>query len=212
VKPSAPPVRVAIAVATPLPAPSRAPLPLVPLFSATLQRLVAVATFEAPVPPAVPRESGGDIVSWKAGQSTPARFTFTRSGCRLAVTIDVRNVQFIVAHQALVQPHRRGELLGITLQRRAASTSACAGVADVEPSDGAYEPIAMSYNGRHVTMRFAYAGDPNMSDIFPNDVSLDADVAGDGASATLQFFDEDWTGSVAVPLARTALVSVSNSW
>jgi hypothetical protein len=186
--------------------------PLQPVFSGPPARLVAVATFEAPVVPAPPRDLGGDIVSWQAGQSTPSRFIFTRFGCRVAVTIGVRNLQFIVAHQALVQPHRRGALLGITLQQRAASTNACADVADVQPSDGAYEPTAMSYTGRHVTMRFAYAGDPNLSDLFPSDVSLDADVGGEGASATLQFFDEDWTGSIAVPLARTSLASVSSSW
>jgi hypothetical protein len=161
---------------------------------------------------APPRDLTGGIVSWQAGQATPSRFVYTRAGCRVAVTVDVRNLQFIVAHDALVPPHRRGALLGISLAERAASTSACADVADSAPAEAAYEPIAMSFNGRHVTMRFVYAGTPDLSDRFPSDVSLDADVSGDAASATLQFFDRDWTGSIALPLARTALAAVSSSW
>ena len=59
------------------------------------------------------RDLTGEIVSWQAGQAAPSRFVYTRAGCRMAVTIDVRNLQFIVAHEALVPPHRRGALLGI---------------------------------------------------------------------------------------------------
>ena len=187
--------------------------PLQPLFPAPVARPVAAATLQATVMLTVPtREVTGAIISWQAGQATPTRFVYTRAGCRVAVTIDVRNLQFIVAHEALVQSHRRGALLGISLGQRAAATNACADVADAEPADAAYEPTAMSFNGHHVTMRFEYAGDPSLSDRFPSDVSLDADVDGSAASATLQFFDRDWTGSLALPLARTALASVSSSW
>ncbi len=118
----------------------------------------------------------------------------------------------MVAHAALVQPHHKGELLGITLQQRAAATDACANVADAEPTDGAYEPTAMSFDGHHVTMRFVYAGDPDNSDRFPSDASLDADLSGDSVTATVQFFDRDWSGSFALPLARTALTAVSSTW
>ena len=81
-----------------------------------------------------------------------------------------------------------------------------------EPADGAYEPTAMSFDGHHVTMRFVYAGDPDNSDRFPTDASLDADLEGDTVSATVQFFAANWTGSIELPLARTALASVSSSW
>jgi trypsin-like peptidase len=205
-------------IATPVPRPTSPPAlppPLQPLFLAPLPRPVPAATLAAAVTVTVPppaRDPAGGIVSWQAGQGTPSRFIYTRAGCRIAVTIDVRNLQFIVAHQALVAPHRRGALLGISLGQRAASTSACADVADAEPADAAYEPTAMSFNGHHVTMRFAYAGDPDLGDRFPSDVSLDADVDGNAASATLQFFDSDWTGSIALPLLRTELASVSSSW
>lgn len=217
-----PPPAVRLAPPLPPPAPLPPPLrprpivverdPLQPLFSAPLPRPVPLATLHAVTVSVPSRDVGGGIISWQAGQAAPSRFVYTRAGCRVAVTIDVRNLQFIVAHQALVAPHRRGALLGIALGQRAASTNACADVADAEPADGAYEPTAMSFNGHHVTMRFVYAGDPNLSDRFPSDVSLDADVDGEVASATLQFFDRDWTGSIALPLARTALASVSSSW
>ncbi len=154
----------------------------------------------------------GSIISWQGGAAQPKRFVYTRAGCRIAVTIDVSSLQFVVAHQALVPPHRRGALLGITLQQRAASTNACADVPDVEPADAAYDPIAMSFDGRHVTMRFVYAGDPDNSNRFPSDASLDADLDGDNATATVQFFAGDWTGSIALPLARTALTAISANW
>jgi S1-C subfamily serine protease len=188
-----------VAIAPPAVQPRAIPtLPAVPL-----QAVLAVAA---------PRDPDGAIVSWQAGEAQPQRFVFVRAGCRIAVTIDVNSLQFVVAHAALVQPHHHGGLLGITLTQRAAATDACADVADAEPSDAAYDPTAMSFDGHHVTMRFAYAGDPENSDRFPSDASLDADLSGDSVTATVQFFDRDWSGSFALPLARTALAAVSSTW
>ena len=124
----------------------------------------------------------------------------------------MQNLQFVIAHQALVQPHRAGSLLSITLSQRAGANDACANVADAEPADGAYQPTAMSFNGHHVTMRFTYAGDPDNGDRFPSDASLDADLDSDAVSATVQFFAAEWTGSIELPLARTAQASVSSNW
>jgi hypothetical protein len=171
-----------------------------------------VATLQAQVALTMPRAADGDVVTWQAAQGDPKRFVYMRAGCRIAVTIDVNSLQFAVAHQALVQPHRRGALLGITLEQRAAGTDACANVADVEPTEAAYEPTAMSFDGRHVTMRFVYAGDAGAADRFPSDASLDAQLDGNNVTATVQFFDRDWTGSIALPLARTALTSVSSTF
>jgi hypothetical protein len=70
----------------------------------------------------------------------------------------------------------------------------------------------MSFTGNHVTIRFVYAGDPDAGDRFPSDASLDADLSGDSVTATVQFFDRDWSGSFALPLERTALASVSSTW
>jgi hypothetical protein len=177
------------------------PLPLRP--SATLRAVPAIA---APRPPA----SG--IVSWQVSGAAPKQFTFVENGCRVAVTVDVQTLQFVVAHQALVQPHNHGALLAITLQQRTAQTDACADVADAEPVDGAYDPTAMSFDGRHVTMRLVYAGKPDASDLFPADASLDADLDGDTSIATVQFFDRNWNGSLALPLERTALASITSTW
>jgi hypothetical protein len=210
------PVTVTVVVEqapAPRPLPIQSPLPLAqpelrPLPVPTLQAVIAVS---------VPRDTdsgtlGAGIVSWQAGTAQPKRFVFMRAGCRIAVTIDVSSLQFIVSHQALVPPHHRGALLGITLQQRAAATDACADVADSEPADGAYDATAMSFDGRHVTMRFVYAGDPDNSDRFPSDASLDVDLDGNAVTATVQFFDRDWAGSIALPLARTTLASVSSNW
>jgi hypothetical protein len=61
-------------------------------------------------------------------------------------------------------------------------------------------------------MRFAYAGAPENADLFPADASVDADISGDPANATVQFYDHDWSGSLVLSLARTPLAAVSNSW
>jgi Trypsin-like peptidase domain len=156
----------------------------------------------------------GDIASWQATNVTPKRFIVTRGACRIAITIDVRTLQFVVAHQALVAPRRRGSLLSIALEQRAGTNGACADFAEADTAavDAAYDATAMSFDGRHVTMRFAYAGDPANADLFPADASVDADLGGDAANATVQFYDRDWSGSLVLSLARTPLAGVSSTW
>ena len=170
------------------------------------------ATLQAEVAFSLPRDPTGSIVSWQAADAQPKRFVFERKGCQIAVTIDVSSLQFVVAHAALVQPHHRGALLGITLEQRAASTDACADVADAEPTDAAYDPTAMSFDGHHVTMRFVYSGDQDNAENFPGDASLDAELDGDTATATVSFFAEDWTGSMQLPLTSTTSEAVSSNW
>jgi hypothetical protein len=171
-----------------------------------------VVTLPAVIVASAPHDYAGGVVSWQAGTATPARFNYTHDGCRVAVTIDVRNLQFVVANQALVQPHRRGSLLSIALSQRAGANDACADVGDAEAVDAAYEPTAMAFNGHHVTMRFVYAGDAEDGDRFPSDASLDADLDSDAPNATVQFFAANWTGSIQLPLARTALAAASSTW
>ena len=173
----------------------------------TVQNVALLAT-----PPAVVARPASEIASWQVANGAPKRFAVVRGTCRVAVTIDVRTLQFIIAHQALVAPHRRGALLSIALQQRAGAAESCANVPDTEPADGAYEPTAMAFDGKHVTMRFSYAGSPANEQFFPADASLDADLQGDTATATVQFFDRDWTGSIALQIARTPLAAVSSSW
>lgn len=152
------------------------------------------------------------ITSWQAASADPKRFVIVRSGCRISVTIDVQTLQFIIAHQALVTPRNRGSLLAVTLEERAGNGLRCDNVDDVEPTGGSYAPTAMAYDGHHVTMRFTYAGDAEDRDVFPPDASIDADLDGETATATLSFFAQDWNGSIRVPLARTSLNAVSSNW
>jgi hypothetical protein len=152
------------------------------------------------------------IVSWQSAGGDPKRFIVMRAGCRIAVTIDVQTLQFVVAHQTLVTPHHRGELLSVAVQQRAGEGAGCEDVADVEPTEGSYEPTAMSFNGKHVTMRFVYGGDRANAELFPGDASLDADLDGATVTATLQFFGRDWNGSIALPLEATPLAAVSSTW
>lgn len=202
------PAEPARAVAVALTAP---PLRAEPL--ATLHAVLALPLPPPPEPAAsAPSPLDADAVAWQAGAAQPVRFVFVRGGCRIAVTIDVSSLQFVVAHQALVPPRRRGALLGITLAQQASATDACANVPDEPPTGGAYDPTAMSFDGRHVTMRFVYAGAPENRERFPSDASVDADLGASTATATVQFFDSNWTGSIALPLARTALASVSSTW
>lgn len=201
---AAAPVAAAPIVVVNVPLPVARPLPVT-----TLSPALAPAPAAAP---ATPRDAGGTGVAWQAGAAAPKRFVFEREGCRIALTIDISSLQFIVANNALVQPHRHGALLGIRLQRQAAATDACANVADTQPVEAAYDPTAMAFNGHHVTVRFVYAGNPAASERFPSDASLDADLDGDAATATVQFFDRDWTGSIALTLARASLASISANW
>ena len=175
-------------------------------------RPLPVATLQAVVALAIPRDSGGGIVAWQGGISQPKRFVFTRGGCRISLTIDVSTLQFLIAHAALVQPHHHGALLGLTVQLRADTSAACGSVADGRPLEGGYDPTAMSYDGHHVTMRFAYAGDPSLSGRFPSDASLDANLDGETATAIVQLSDRDWSGSIELLLARTTLASISSNW
>jgi hypothetical protein len=205
----------------PLPAATLGALPQLPQLPVSVLQLqlpvavlrpLPIATLPAVIVASEPHDYAGGVVSWQGSTATPRRFVYTHDGCRVAVTIDVQTLQFVVAHQALVQPHRHGSLLSITLSQQAGANDACADVADAEPTDGAYEPTAMSFNGHHVTMRFVYAGDADDADRFPSDASLDADLDSDTPNATVQFFAGNWTGSIELPLARTALASVSSTW
>jgi hypothetical protein len=175
-------------------------------------RLMPSATLLASISLAGLHLAPAGIVSWQSDGGDPKRFNVTRAGCRIALTIDVQTLQFVVAHQALVTPHHHGSLLGIVLQQRAGNGDACNDVADAEPTDGAYEPTAMSFDGKHVTMRFVYAGDPANEGLFPADASLDADLTGPAVTATVQFFGADWNGAITVPLAGTPLAAVSSTW
>jgi hypothetical protein len=197
--PPAPPRPPLSRAAEPLPAFAPRPAP-----TATLQAVIGRI--------AAPPRISGDVDSWQATNPAPKRFIAMRGGCRTAITIDVQTLQFLIAHQALVTPHRRGELLTIALQRRSGAAYGCDRVADVDPVNGSYEPTAMSFDGRHVTMRFVYAGDAQYADAFPADASVDADLDDAAPTATVQFFDRDWSGTIAVSLDHTSLASVSSTW
>ncbi len=173
-------------------------------------RPVPVATLQAVVALSVPRDSGAGIFAWQSTGAQPKRFVFVRDGCRVALTVDISTLQFVIAHAALVQPQHHGALLGVTIQQRAANNDGCAPGGD--PSEGSYDATAMSFDGHHVTMRLAFYSGEKGNGSFPSDASLDANIDGDSATATVQLFDRDWSGVIELPLARTPLASISSSW
>jgi hypothetical protein len=228
--PPAPPARAVLAAAPPritvpphLSAPQHLdalPLPL-PL---PLPRVAAALSLPSFVPRPMPTatllsvigkitaQPANGIVAWQAQNAQPKRFVVVRGGCRIALTIDVQTLQFVIAHQALVTPRNHGSLFAIALQQRAGTGLRCDNVDDTEPMNGSYAPTAMAYDGHHVTMRFTYAGDAEDRDLFPADASLDADLDGDAVTATVSFFANDWNGSISLPLAHTPLAAVSSTW
>jgi hypothetical protein len=153
-----------------------------------------------------------DIAQWQAGDAAPGHFTYTSAGCITAVDLSVRTLQFVVAHRALVPPHRAGALLAIALRTRLQPGAGCASAVAASDAQASYEATAMSFDGRHVTMRFTFAGDPADASRFPSDASLDADLDGNGSTATVQFFAPAWNGALALPLVRTPLAAVSSGW
>lgn len=196
-------------------APTPAPAPLELPTDPPLPNAPALPAPAAVLPvtdPLLDPGADGDIASWRAGTGVPQRFVFVRDGCTTAVVVVVRTLQFVVAHRALVPPHRPGALLAVGLRKRVIPSLLCGSVASTQQAQGAYEPTVMAFDGRHVTMRFVYAGDPANADLFPSDASLDADLDAGGATATVQFFDRDWNGAISLSLARTALATVSESW
>ena len=194
------PASTVAAVPTLAPAPIPTPAPVRTLPPAPVPTMTP--------PPAVigyvdARPGTGDDVAWQAVDGASKRFVFRRGTCRVALTLTVHNLQFHIARGALNVSKRPGALLAMTLEQRAVADDACDNVADSEPVDGNYVATATSYDGRHVTMRFSAAGDDDDAQLFPADASLDVDLTGDRAIATLQFFDTDWSGSISVPLAHT---------
>jgi hypothetical protein len=156
--------------------------------------------------------AASDIAQWQAGDAAPGRFSYVSAGCTTAVELSVRTLQFVVAHRALVPPHRAGALLAIDLRTRGMPAAGCTSAVTASDVQGAYEATAMSFDGRHVTMRFTFAGDAADASRFPSDASLDADLDGNGSTATVQFFASAWSGALALPLVRTPLAAVSSGW
>jgi S1-C subfamily serine protease len=173
------PQRVAVAAPAATPAPTT-PAPMMPV--------VVVA------PPAV--------AAWRALQTPPQRFAFVRNGCTTAVVVDVRSLQFAIAHDALVAPQAGAPLLALDVRKRVLPGGACFAVPSTEIAQAAYAPTVMTYDGRHVAMRFAYAGDPADAALFPPAATFDVDLGAQPATATLQLFGQDWAGAIALTLGR----------
>jgi hypothetical protein len=180
------------------------------------QRVASAAPMPSPlrmpvvvVPPA--RVPGPAFAAWQAADQAPKRFAFVRAGCTTAVVIGVRTLQFAIAHGALVPP-QNGPLLAIALRKRILGGAACGAVTSTEIAQATYAPTAMSFDGRHVSMRFAFAGDPADAELFPPDARFEVDLDAGPAAATLRFLDRDWSGALALTLQRTAPAAVGAGW
>jgi hypothetical protein len=154
-------------------------------------------------PPPAPRASPHAIALVTAFARVPAPVATLRP---LAVPA------LAVAHLAFGVPNASDERapierarLSLRVGRRVAPVAACANVAETSPVVAPYEAAAASYDGHHVTIRFRYAGDAangNDETLFPDDVSLDADVDTSPVTAHVQLFDVDWDDALDVTAAR----------
>ncbi len=178
--------RLALAAPTPMPTPPAVPVPV--------QMLPLVVNSTAPQP-----ASSG--ITWQAAQTPASRFTFERDGCTTAVVVGVRTLQFSIAHQALVA-QGDGPLLALAVRKRVLPGGSCFAAASTQLGQAAYVATVMTYDGRRVAMRLVFAGSPADAPLFPPDATLDVDLAAEPATATLQFFDRNWTGAMTVAVRR----------
>jgi len=217
-------VRVARALATPSPAPPPASAPSAPprpkplatpaargIDGVTIpmppRRLPAVVALQ---PPPVALAAGVPAVAtgpraWDAADERPHRFVYYHLGCAIVLSLDVADLSFAQPRAPDRDALLAGAHLTLRVGRRVAPVAACANVAESQPVDAAYRASAASFDGRHLTIRFRYVDDgTNVGDgaLFPEDVSLDADLDAAPVTAHVQLIDDDWDDALDVIAAR----------
>jgi len=193
------PMRIAVATTAPAPPP-----------------IVAVSL---PAPHYDPPVSRVGPASWQIDDAPARTFAYVRRACAIAVSVRVTALALAIADRALVPAEHHP--LGITIRRRTGASYACSAFPATVAFEGDYEPTTSSFDGRHLTVRYAFegaraAGDDDGSGVtfpddglFPSDVSLDVDLTAQPAVATLQFFDADWNGSEEITLVRADAATVA---
>jgi len=164
----------------------------VPVAAVTLRPLVVPALVVAPL-------------GWQADDMPPNQFAYDHQGCAIVLSLAIAHLAFGVPSVADERAPIERASLTLRVGRRVAPVAACANVAETSPVIAPYQAAAASYDGRHVTIRFRYAGDASTGDddtLFPDDVSLDADVDTARVTAHVQLFDIDWDDALDVIAAR----------
>jgi hypothetical protein len=164
----------------------------VPDVAATLRPVAVPALVVAPT-------------AWKADDLPSNRFAYEHQGCAIVLSLAVSHLAFGVPSASDERAPLARASLSLRVGRHAAPVAACANVPDTSPVVAPYEAAAASYDGRHVTIRFRYAGDAangNDETLFPDDVSLDADIDRSPVTAHVQLFDIDWDDALDVIAAR----------
>ena len=215
-------VRVSLARVLPTAAPAPAPVaasprppvrtpapPALPVVVVTpAHRIPSVVATTPPslafVPSRVPAVVTGPRV-WAASDDQPHRFVYAHRGCAIALSLDVAKLSFDQPAGVDLAALLASARLTLRVGRRVAPVAACSNVDEVSPLAAPYQAAAASFDGRHLTIRFRYAGgNANAADesLFPADVSLDADLDAAPVTARVQLIDADWDDALDVIASR----------
>lgn len=194
-----------------------APKPLAVVVAAPVPKPLPMSV-AAPPKAALP----GGPSYWEATDVAPQQFAFSRDGCAVVVTVKVTALAVALSSDGLLPSLRHHPQLEVSMARSVAPSFACAGIPSTPAFAAAYEPNASSFDGHHLTVRYAFEGVDTSShgndvafpdqSLFPSDVSLDADVVGGRVLATIQFLADDWNGMVQVTLQRADVASTAGAW
>jgi hypothetical protein len=199
-------VRVARAIASP--APAVRPPALVAVTIPSAPRRIPAVVVTAPLTLAlatayVPAVTTGPR-AWEAADDRPHRFVYDHLGCAIALSLDVAELSFAQPKSSDAGAPAAKPRLTLRVGRRVAPVAACANVAESAPLDAAYQVAAVSFDGRHLTIRFRYTSGGSSDDdtLFPPDVSLDADLDAAPVTAHVQLIDDDWDDALDVIASR----------
>jgi S1-C subfamily serine protease len=151
----------------------------------------------------VPAVTTGPRV-WEAADERPHRFVYYHLGCAIVLSLDIVDLNFSPPSSTDDAPAAKARL-SLRVGRRVAPVAACANVAESAPLDSAYQAVAASYDGHHLTIRFRSTADGASNPdgaLFPADVSLDADLDAAPVTAHVQLIDDDWDDTLDVIASR----------
>jgi hypothetical protein len=141
--------------------------------------------------------------AWHGVDDQRHRVVYDQAGCAIALWVRVEQIAFERPDDdgANAAPDAR---LTLGIERQVAPTAACANIDDVPAYDADYRVSAVSYDGRHLTMRFRFDADAGSgidAALVPADVSLDADLDASPVTAHIQLIDAEWADAFDVSAA-----------